>query len=160
MFDTMLTVVGNVVDDPALRSAHSGAAVASFRVASTARRYDRGSEKYIDAGKLFLTVTCWNEMAENVSRSLRKGDPIIVFGRIVSREYVKDEQARVSYEMTAEAVGHNLARGRTDFTKTTRSFAMTSVATGADGLPPDVSEDYLSGDARTGELAGAGAAPF
>lgn len=160
MFDTMVTVVGNVVDDPALRTANSGAQVASFRIASTARRFDRATEKYVDAGKLFLSVACWNEMAENAAQSVRKGQPIVVFGRLVTREYIKDEQPRVNYELTAEALGHNLARGRTDFTKTARSFAVTSVATDSDGLPPEVGEDYLVDDARAGALVGAGAPPF
>lgn len=160
MFDTNLTVVGNVVDDPTLRTTNTGSAVANFRLASTARRFDRESEKYIDAGKLFLNVTCWNEMAENVARSLRKGQSIVVMGRLVSREYVKDEQARVSYEITADAIGHNLARGYTEFTKTVRSFALTSVATGDDGLPPDLSEDFLAERPGLDALVGVGAPPF
>lgn len=139
MFDTLITVIGNVVDDPTLRTTHSGKSIASFRIASTSRRRDPESNQFVDADKFYATVVCWRDMAHHVASSVRKGQPVIVRGRIATREYTKDEQLRVNYEITADAVGHNLARGVTQFAKAARGFAVTSVATDGDGVPPDLS---------------------
>jgi single-strand DNA-binding protein len=148
MFDTMITVVGNLVDDPKLRSTTTGTPVASFRIASTSRRFDQASGRHVDGNRLFLTVTCWQEMAANVASSLRKGQPVLVYGRLLSREYTKDEQVRVTFEMTAEAVGPNLARGRAEFTRSTATRALTSVAADANGMPPDLTEEFLAAVVR------------
>jgi single-strand DNA-binding protein len=156
MFDTMITVVGNLVDDPKMRSTPTGTPVASFRIASTSRRFDKISGGHVDGNRLFLTVTCWQEMAANVASSLRKGQPVVVYGRLLSREYVKDEQARVTFEMTAEAVGPNLARGRADFTRAGATRAVTSVAADSAGLPPDLTEEFLAAVVRGETLVPAG----
>src|ERR1700731_2769365 len=87
MNDTIMTVVGNVVDDPRMRMTKNGHGVANFRMASTSRRFDREHETYVDNSTLFVNVTCWRAMAENVAMSLRKGQPVIVTGRYYSREY-------------------------------------------------------------------------
>jgi single-strand DNA-binding protein len=148
MFDTMITVVGNLVDDPKLRTTTTGTAVASFRIASTSRRFDQSSGRHVDGNRLYLTVTCWQEMADNVAASLRKGQPVVVYGRLLSREYTKDEQVRVTFEMTAEAVGLNLARGRAEFTRSSATRVITSVAADATGLPPDLTAEFLESVVR------------
>jgi single-strand DNA-binding protein len=119
MNDTYITIVGNVVDEPRLRTtSSSGVPVLSFRVASTSRRLDRETGKWQDSDRLFATVTCWRALAQNVARSLKKGQPVIVTGRFYSREYTtKDETSRVSYEVDAAAIGHDLSRGISEFTR-------------------------------------------
>jgi single-strand DNA-binding protein len=78
MNDTYITIVGNVVDEPRLRTtSSSGVPVLSFRVASTSRRLDRETGKWQDSDRLFATVTCWRALAQNVARSLKKGQPVI-----------------------------------------------------------------------------------
>jgi single-stranded DNA-binding protein len=81
MNDTMLTVVGNVVDPPHRRSLDNGASVTTFRVASTSRRFDREQNAYVDRDTLFVRVNCWRQLGDNVVRSLVKGDPVVVTGR-------------------------------------------------------------------------------
>ncbi len=155
MYDTYITVVGNLVDDPSLRTTPNGHAVASFRIGSTARRRD-AEGSFVDANKFFVSVTCWREMAENAAASLHRGDPVVVQGRISTRDYVKDEQTRVSYEMEADAIGHNLARGRSSFAKRAKPRAVTSVAVDEQGLPPDLTTERLEaewGREREGSLA-------
>ena len=68
--DTVITVVGNLVDDPELRFTPSGAAVAKFRVASTPRIFDRQTNEWKDGESLFLTCSVWRQAAENVAESL------------------------------------------------------------------------------------------
>ena len=118
--ETMVTVVGNLVDDPRLRTLDSGREVAGFRVASTSRRWDRDTEQYVDSGQLFLSVSCWRALAGNVSQSLRKGDPVVLTGKLTTRTYEKDGQNRTAVELEAYAVGPDLGRGTAVFHRTAR----------------------------------------
>jgi single-strand DNA-binding protein len=142
MNDTYMTIVGNVVDEPRQRNTNSGHAVTNFRVASTSRRFDRESNRYVDNSTLFVNVTCWRAAAENVGQSVKKGQPVIVTGRYYQREYTVDEQVRFSYELEASAVGHDLSRGTADFRKVVRPRTM-QVEADAAGLPADRSDDWL-----------------
>lgn len=143
MNDTYLTIVGNAVDDPKMRTTGAGVPVASFRIASTSRRLNRETKTWEDNERLFATVTCWRALAQNVAASVKKGQPVVVTGRFYSREYVKDEVSRMSYELDAIAVGHDLARGTSQFTKITRPHAVTSVEVDGDGIPADLSSARL-----------------
>lgn len=143
MNDTYITIVGNVVDDPRPRTTGAGVPVASFRIASTSRRFDRETGKWIDNERLFATVTCWRAMAQNVAASLKKGQPVVATGRFYSREYVKDEVSRMSYELDAVAVGHDLARGTSEFTKVVRPYAATSVEVDDEGIPADLTHERI-----------------
>lgn len=115
MFETNLAIVGNVLTAPEWRRTTSNnQLVANFRVASTARRFDRENNRWIDGDVLRIRVTAWRRLAEGVASSISVGDPVVVYGRIFTRDWVDDDNKnRVSYEMEAFAVGHDLARGRT-----------------------------------------------
>jgi single-strand DNA-binding protein len=63
--DTVITLVGNLVDDPELRFTPSGAAVAKFRLASTPRYLDKQTNEWKDGESLFLTCNVWRQAAEN-----------------------------------------------------------------------------------------------
>lgn len=142
MNDTYLTIVGNVVDEPRQRNTNSGHAVTNFRIASTSRRFDRESNRFVDNSTLFVNVTCWRAMAENVGLSLKKGQPVIVTGRYYQREYTVDEQVRFSYELEASSVGHDLSRGTAEFKKVIRPRSV-QVEVDADGMPADRSDEWL-----------------
>jgi len=114
----MLTVIGNVVDTPQRRVLEGGASVTSFRVASTSRRFDREQNAYVDRDTLFVRVNCWRQLGDNVTRSLVKGDPVVVVGRYFSRRYEVEEQKRTAYDLEAYAIGHDLSRGTTIYTRT------------------------------------------
>lgn len=151
-----ITVVGNVVDEVVNRPTTSGLSRVSFRVASTQRRKDRDTGKWVDGHKLFVTVTFWREAAENVAASLRKGDPVVVCGRIFSRQYVKDEANHIAYEIEPESIGHDLTRGTAQFTKRRHSFS-GSVELDADGMPIRVEDQgyELVEDSEGEDLEGA-----
>jgi single-strand DNA-binding protein len=111
MFDTQVTVVGNLVADPRLTSTPNGQPVASFRLASTPRRFDRAAGEWRDGATLFVNVTCWRGLAENVATSLKKGQAAIVIGRLSVRPYAsKDGEKRQSVDIDAMAVGPDLSR--------------------------------------------------
>jgi len=143
MNETWITMVGNVVDEPKLRETKTGTKVLSFRVASTSRRYDKEQERWADNETMYASVTCWRWFAENVAASLHKGQPVVVTGKIFTREYRKDEVVRASYEIEAEAVGHDMARGRSVFTKTPRARVLTQSDTDENGIPLDLTADRL-----------------
>ena len=163
MNETTMTIVGNVVEDPRRRQTKNGHAVTNFRVASTSRRYDREQERFVDNGTLFITVTCWRQLAANVDQSIRKGQPVVVTGRFYMREYTVEEQVRTAYELEATAVGHDLSRGTTQFTKVFHSpTPAITVARDENGLPSDDSDRWLDlagSDAGYGDGTADGSAP-
>jgi len=133
MFDTYLTLIGNVMTAPEWRRTTStNALVANFKVASTSRRFDRDTGKWIDGHSLRVRVNCWRRLAEGVAASLMVGDPVVIVGRLYTRDWTDDQQQRRSmYELEAVAVGHDLSRGRSRFIRT-RSTAATSMVDGVD----------------------------
>jgi single-strand DNA-binding protein len=120
MNETLVTVVGNLVDDPKLRITEQGVDLASFRLASTPHWRDREG-RWTDGSTLFLGVTCWRQLAVNLGASgLRRGDALIVSGKLSTRSYEKDGQTRSVVELEAIAVGPDLNRGTVEFRKSSR----------------------------------------
>ncbi|MFF4848289.1 single-stranded DNA-binding protein [Streptomyces sp. NRRL F-2747] len=118
--ETVITVVGNLVDDPELRFTPSGAAVAKFRVASTPRTFDRQTNEWKDGESLFLTCSVWRQAAENVAESLQRGMRVIVQGRLKQRSYEDREGVkRTVYELDVEEVGPSLKNATAKVAKTT-----------------------------------------
>ena len=108
--DTIITLVGNLVDDPSLRFAQSGAAVANFTIASTPRTFDKQSNEWKDGDTMFLNCSIWRQAAENVAESLTKGTRVIVQGRLKSRSYDdRDGNKRTVFEVEVEEIGPSLA---------------------------------------------------
>ncbi|KAB8163324.1 single-stranded DNA-binding protein [Streptomyces sp. 3MP-14] len=117
--ETVITVVGNLVDDPELRFTPSGAAVAKFRVASTPRIFDRQTSEWRDGESLFLTCSVWRQAAENVAESLTKGTRVIVQGRLKQRSYEdRDGVKRTVFELDVEEVGASLKNATAKVTRT------------------------------------------
>ncbi|MEU4150590.1 single-stranded DNA-binding protein [Streptomyces sp. NPDC026659] len=117
--ETVITVVGNLVDDPELRFTQSGAAVAKFRVASTPRTFDRQTNEWKDGESLFLTCSVWRQAAENVAESLQRGMRVIVQGRLKQRSYDDREGVkRTVFELDVEEVGPSLRSATAKVTKT------------------------------------------
>ncbi|GAA1564892.1 single-stranded DNA-binding protein [Kribbella sancticallisti] len=120
--ETVVTLVGNLVDDPELRFTPSGAAVANFRVASTPRTYDRQSGEWKDGESLFLSCSVWRQAAENVAESLQRGMRVIVQGRLKSRSYDDREgNKRTVFEIDVDEVGPSLRSATAKVTKAMRS---------------------------------------
>ncbi|MDX3582976.1 single-stranded DNA-binding protein [Streptomyces europaeiscabiei] len=118
--ETVITVVGNLVDDPELRFTPSGVAVAKFRIASTPRVYDKQSNEWKDGESLFLTCSGWRQMAENIAESLSRGMRVIVQGRLKQRSYEDKEQVkRTVYELDVDEVGPSLTYASAVVTKKT-----------------------------------------
>jgi single-strand DNA-binding protein len=156
MFDTQVTVVGNLVAEPRLAETKDGQAVASFRLASTPRRFDRATGEWKDGDTLFTNVTCWRALAENVYMSLKKGVSVIVIGRLSVRPYeTKDGDKRQSVDIDAMAVGPDLGRATTIIKRVERT-AQPSVE--AESAVPRADDLVRSADGSDGEGGGDGEA--
>jgi single-strand DNA-binding protein len=131
--DTVITLVGNLVDDPELRFTPSGVAVAKFRIASTPRTYDRTTNEWKDGEGLFLTCSVWRQPGENVAESLRRGTRVIVQGRLKQRSYETAEgEKRTVYEIDVDEVGPSLRWATAQVNKVTRSTTAPAGAAAAD----------------------------
>ena len=128
-----MTVTGNVVNPPQKNRTANGS-VTNFRVASTAQRFDREAQRRVDKKPLFLDVECWGDLGGNVSHTLTKGDPVIVFGELYTDEWESDQGRRSRTKLRAEAVGPDLTKGTADFRRTQRSGALAAEAPA--GAPP------------------------
>jgi single-strand DNA-binding protein len=120
--ETVITVVGNLTDDPELRFTPSGAAVASFTVASTPRTFDRQSNEWKDGDTLFLRCSVWRQAAENVAESLTRGTRVVVQGRLKQRSFeTREGEKRTVVELDVDEVGPSLRYATAKVTKTSRS---------------------------------------
>jgi single-strand DNA-binding protein len=119
--ETVITVVGNLTNDPELRFTPSGAAVASFTVASTPRTLDKATNEWKDGEALFLRCSIWRQAAENVAESLQRGARVIVQGRLKQRSFeTKEGEKRTVIELDVDEVGPSLKYATAKVNKTTR----------------------------------------
>jgi single-strand DNA-binding protein len=107
---------GNVATKPTLRTTPTGRLVTSFRLAATPRRFD-AELGWQDLPTSWLTVSCWNGLAENAAICLAVGDPVLVVGRLRVRDWERDGRRGQEVEVEALGLGHDLHRGVTVFRK-------------------------------------------
>ncbi len=119
--ETITTIVGNLTADPEIRYTQSGAGVVSFTVASTPRSFDKNSGEWRDGEALFMRCNAWRQVAENVSESLRRGNRVIVHGRLRQRSFdTKEGEKRTVVEMEVDEVGPSLRYAQATIRKVTR----------------------------------------
>lgn len=117
MNDTIVTVQGWLGSDPVLREA-AGVPVANFRVACTPRRFQRSSGQWVDGPTQWYGVSAWRQLADHCSRSLKRGDPVVLQGRLNQRTYVNKSDIEVTVlEIDLITIGHDLSRGVSLFQK-------------------------------------------
>jgi single-strand DNA-binding protein len=103
-----VTIVGNLTRDPELRFTPAGAPVTTFGVAVNRRWQNRDSQQWEESTS-FFNVTCWRDLAQNVSESLEKGSRVLVSGRLDQRSWeTQDGERRSVVEIVADEVGPSL----------------------------------------------------
>ncbi len=119
--DNVVTLVGNITDDPELRFTPSGAPVANFTVAVN-RRSRNQDGTWNDKLDGFFRCNCWRDMAENVAESLQKGTRVVVVGRLQQRSWEdQDGNKRSAFEVQVDEVGPSLRWSTAKIEKTQRS---------------------------------------
>lgn len=133
MFDTQITLTGWVGADVTLRDAN-GTPVVGFRVATTPRRFDKQANAWVDGDTQWYSVTAWRQLAENCAASLRRGDPVVVHGRMSAHTWTNSAGIEVSsMEVEASFVGHDLNRGFSQFTRNPKPATASGGAGAAEG---------------------------
>lgn len=117
---TAMTIIGNLTNEPELRTISTGAVVANFTIASTPRTYDRTTNDWKDGETLFMRCSLWRDAAENVAHSLTRGTRVIATGKMKSRSYEKDGEKRTVIELEIDEIGPSLRYATATVTKTTQ----------------------------------------
>ncbi len=140
--DNTITVRGYVTAEPKMwQRTPAQAPVATIRVGSTPRKLNRDTGEWQDGETSYYTVKCWRKLAENVHGSLRKGDMVIVRGKVFTRSWLDDQQrVRMEVQIEADSVGHDLAFGWSRFNRGVHT-------------PPGVLEGLAQGEAIRHDMA-------
>lgn len=139
-----LTVAG-VVATPVKHTVTSeGLDVSQFRLASSSRRFDTATQSWVDGETNWFTVVAFRHVAANIAASIEKGHRIVVTGRLKVRDWQTDEKKGTNVEIVADAIGHDLAFGTSQFTRRLRTPAADAGAAsseaGEEGFPVDAQE--------------------
>ena len=143
--ETIIAVVGNLTADPEIRTTGSGAAVASFTIASTPRTWNRNTNQFEDGQALFMRCSAWRDMAEHCAQSLAKGMRVIAQGRLQQRSYqAQDGSQRTVFELQVDEIGPSLRYATAQVAKAQRGTA------GAYGNPSSAPAGYTGGTTAAG----------
>lgn len=157
--EPVITLVGNLVADPELHLTSSGSTLARFRIASTPRYLDRQTGEWKDGDSIFLTCNAWRQMAENVGESLRRGERVIVIGRLKQRSYQNDKGENVTaHEVEVDEVAPSVRYTTARVTKNARASvpadsAPEPTASAEDPFAPAVSPTGSGRAAREDQKA-------
>jgi single-strand DNA-binding protein len=153
--DANIELAGFVASEPSFKLLDNGTSTAKLRVASTERRFNRETGEWGDGPTSFVTVLCWRTLADNVAVCVRKGEPVLVRGRMRVREYQDREgQPRAVTEVDASSIGHDLGRGVAHFSRTRRAPGETAAENaGAQAGPPARDGEEPAHPAGRDELA-------
>ena len=151
MNEPTTTLIGNLVDDPTLRYTPNGAAVCNFKVAQTPRTFDKQSNEWKDGEAIFMPCSIWREAAENVSESFKRGDRVIVTGRLKSRSYeTKEGDKRTVIELEAEEVGASVKYATATIKRTEKSRGYTGHQRDDGSWTPNRQSSFNSATGRGG----------
>lgn len=102
--EPLVTVIGNLGSDAEFRKTPKGTPVASFNIANTTRKNVNG--EWVDGDTNWFRVFVWNHDAAGTALTFRKGDKVLVTGRLqISKYTTKDGEDRTSLEINADGVG-------------------------------------------------------
>jgi len=141
-----VTIVGRAGTQPQVSVGLTGDRV-NFRVVATERWFDKASDKWVDGDEFGVTVVCWKTLATSVLHSVRKGDPVIVGGRIATRRFEKNGATQYFTEVKADFVGLDVAKTASRFTRIpiepreNADPGRSPDGSGPDGLPEEQETD-------------------
>lgn len=119
---TTITITGNATGDAELTFAQSGTALARLTVA-VSKREKQADGSWVDGSTAFYRVTAFQQLAEHVAESVKRGDRVTVVGRLEPREYEHNGEKRLSLDVAADEVALSLRWATATATKAGRSSA-------------------------------------
>lgn len=128
MTETVIHMIGHAGTDVDYRQIGNGTDLSTFRLASTPRRYDRSTGQFVDGTTTWITVECWRSLAVHVREAVRRGDPLVVIGKLKTQQWTKDDARYSRMVLEALAVGHDLSRGVSSFRRASRTSDQSAVA--------------------------------
>lgn len=140
MTDT-ITLTGLVATTPRHISTSEGLAITSFRLASSQRRFDRATSRWVDGDTNWYTVSSFRALAENAATSISKGDRVVVSGKLRIRDWENTDRSGTTVEIEAESLGHDLVWGISSYTRNSSSSEVTSLAEDDWGGIPDKDDE-------------------
>ncbi len=136
-----ITLTGLVATTPRHLTTSEGLAITSFRLASSQRRFDRASNRWVDGDTNWYTVSSFRSLAENTATSVSKGDRVIVTGKLRIRDWENTDRSGTTVEVEAETLGHDLTWGIASYTRNSSSSEVSSVSEDDWGGIPDKDGD-------------------
>jgi single-strand DNA-binding protein len=137
--EAQVSLVGFVASEPNyLKVGESKIPKLTMRVGWTTRFRDSATGEWVDGNRSFVTVICWRQLAENLSTCLRRGDPVVVRGRLDVRSFTgRDGQRRTAVDVDANALGPDLNRGVAGFRRVWPPSGKTAEQQAAADQPGD-----------------------
>lgn len=126
MYQTTITIIGNVAAPPERHQSGTGPAVTRLRIASSPRRFDRDSARWIDGPTSWYSVSAFRSLGDNAFASLSKGDRVVLTGRLKIRSWESGDKRGTDAEIEADAIGHDLLWGTSTFERANASAATSS----------------------------------
>lgn len=130
-----ITVTGLVATPPRHIVTSEGLPITSFRLASSQRRFDRSQERWVDGETNWYTITGFRQLAINTAASVKKGDRVVVVGRLKIRDWENGERSGTTIEIDADSLGHDLMWGSSAFIRSVSTTAATTDAA-TEEFPP------------------------
>jgi single-strand DNA-binding protein len=137
----IITLTGIVGTEPRALTTQEGLAITSFRLASTQRRFDRAQDKWVDGETNWYTITTFRQLATNAAVSVKKGERILVTGRLRIRNWEAGGKIGINIDIEADSLGHDLLWGTASFSR------------GAGSTPADTASDAASSFPTEADLA-------
>ena len=119
MTDT-ITVTGLVATTPRYLTTSEGLTILSFRLASSQRRFDRASQRWVDGDTNWYTVSAFRSLATNGVESINKGDRVIVQGQFRLRDWENTDRSGTTAEIEADVIGHDISWGISTYKRVSR----------------------------------------
>jgi single-strand DNA-binding protein len=106
-----ITAIGNLIEDPELTYTSNSIAVAKVRIACNERKQD-GAGQWIDGDATYITGSVWRQTAEVITAELKKGDPVIVSGKLKQRSWTDEKTGtnRSVYEIAIDTIGRDMRK--------------------------------------------------
>lgn len=155
--DAHISLAGYVATQPVRRATSTGVPSVTMRVAWTPRWMDRATGEWTDGQTSYVSVLCWRKLAENAAVCLRKGDPVVIRGRLSVRPY-EDRQGtqRTAVEVDAFSVGHDLSHGVAQFQRVRPATGKTADEHAAELAAAGLDAAETAGDTGSGDGQGSG----